>query len=462
MANKDIRIRKKNGSVWDIYYPETKASLVKTNDNGNVEDKIATINSQIRDIINNGGSGGGPDGGIHIPPIETANVRRFLRNDNTWQDVTPINIGALSVNGGTLQGDLTLDASSASAINIPASSIANWQKGLFFKNSTSTEVIGYIKGIGRNSNQMASIDIGIDNDTALSISHLDLRFNGNKVYHEGNKPIPSDIGALSESGTSQATKKLEKPVKINGVNFDGTADISIGLDGGSHEHDNYFLNTGGDITGAININYNNASMYYKNKAMIKMYDTSLADLNSISLIGLGRTLLVAGRGESQVTSNTTASTKDIYICADTNVNLVSNLQSNWSGKNMLTYTYDGKLAGLNAIQNNGTLNIYGSESGITNLKFVDVNKSICFDSNTGSFGIKKGSSWEVNFVNGTMDWGKVPYNNIINRPATFPPSIHNHDDKYCKKGDNVDGFYAGTTAPNNDDGNPNGTIYFRY
>lgn len=40
--------------------------------------------------------------GNHVPATETANSARFLRNDNTWQTVTPSNIGALPVWGGKL------------------------------------------------------------------------------------------------------------------------------------------------------------------------------------------------------------------------------------------------------------------------------------------------------------------------------------------------------------------------
>ena len=32
--------------------------------------------------------------GNHVPKTETANNARFLRNDNTWQTITPVNIGA--------------------------------------------------------------------------------------------------------------------------------------------------------------------------------------------------------------------------------------------------------------------------------------------------------------------------------------------------------------------------------
>lgn len=39
--------------------------------------------------------------GNHVPTTETANSARFLRNDNTWQTVTPANIGAAASSHGT-------------------------------------------------------------------------------------------------------------------------------------------------------------------------------------------------------------------------------------------------------------------------------------------------------------------------------------------------------------------------
>ena len=39
--------------------------------------------------------------GTHVPTPETANNAKFLRNDNTWQTVTPANIGAAASSHGT-------------------------------------------------------------------------------------------------------------------------------------------------------------------------------------------------------------------------------------------------------------------------------------------------------------------------------------------------------------------------
>jgi len=55
--------------------------------------------------------------GNHVPATQTANNKVFLRNDNTWQTITPANIGAaaashthsyLSTSGGTISGSLTV------------------------------------------------------------------------------------------------------------------------------------------------------------------------------------------------------------------------------------------------------------------------------------------------------------------------------------------------------------------
>jgi hypothetical protein len=45
--------------------------------------------------------------GNHVPAVETANNAKFLRNDNTWQTVTPANIGAAATTHKHAAGDIT-------------------------------------------------------------------------------------------------------------------------------------------------------------------------------------------------------------------------------------------------------------------------------------------------------------------------------------------------------------------
>ena len=56
--------------------------------------------------------------GTHVPTPETASTKKFLRNDNTWQDVTPANIGAAPAGFGLGEntGRIATDPNTATAI----------------------------------------------------------------------------------------------------------------------------------------------------------------------------------------------------------------------------------------------------------------------------------------------------------------------------------------------------------
>lgn len=58
--------------------------------------------------------------GNHVPTTETADNAKFLRNDNTWQTVTPANIGAVptgrKVNNKALSSDISLTAGDVGAV----------------------------------------------------------------------------------------------------------------------------------------------------------------------------------------------------------------------------------------------------------------------------------------------------------------------------------------------------------
>lgn len=59
----------------------SRAYLQNADTNKYLEGKFTELQNSIRS-------------GIHVPAPEAANNARFLRNDNTWQTVTPANIGA--------------------------------------------------------------------------------------------------------------------------------------------------------------------------------------------------------------------------------------------------------------------------------------------------------------------------------------------------------------------------------
>ena len=108
--------------------------------------------------------------GNHVPATQTADNKKFLRNDNTWQTVTPANIGAVPIDTG---GNITIHADS---------------------DASSTSEYALIKA-GHNELKIASSAGG----GTVTKGQDKLTFNGNIVYHAGRKPTLSELGAAASN-----------------------------------------------------------------------------------------------------------------------------------------------------------------------------------------------------------------------------------------------------------------------
>ena len=108
--------------------------------------------------------------GNHVPATQTADSKKFLRNDNTWQTVTPANIGAVPIDTG---GNITIHADS---------------------DASSTSEYALIKA-GHNELKVASSAGG----GTVTKGQDKLTFNGNIVYHAGRKPTLSELGAAASN-----------------------------------------------------------------------------------------------------------------------------------------------------------------------------------------------------------------------------------------------------------------------
>ena len=108
--------------------------------------------------------------GNHVPATQAADNKKFLRNDNTWQTVTPANIGAAPVSAG---GNITIHADS---------------------DASSTSEYALIKA-GHNELKVASSAGG----TTVTKGQDKLTFNGNIVYHAGRKPTLAELGAAASN-----------------------------------------------------------------------------------------------------------------------------------------------------------------------------------------------------------------------------------------------------------------------
>lgn len=115
--------------------------------------------------------------------------------------------GKLNLSGGTMTGVVTLTSGSPSAFDKSALS--------FVSSNSSTEQarIGtdVYNGLGlyakgniylRPSSSFASSTLG------LVISNTNLTYNGNAVYHTGNKPTKSDVGLGNVDNTADANKSV--------------------------------------------------------------------------------------------------------------------------------------------------------------------------------------------------------------------------------------------------------------
>lgn len=87
--------------------------------------------------------------GNHVPKTETANNTRFLRNDNTWQTVTPANIGAPSKTGAGASGtwNINITGNSASAAHANNADVA---KTLEVTDGVGAKSNGVFHWVGQN------------------------------------------------------------------------------------------------------------------------------------------------------------------------------------------------------------------------------------------------------------------------------------------------------------------------
>lgn len=151
--------------------------------------------------------------------------------------------------------------------------MATWAKGVDFKNSNNTKRIGGIGVYGTDSTiNKLYIGLGAEpwNNAGLQLTSSAINFKGNKIYHAGDKPTLSELGAAASShthnyaGSSSAGGSANSAVKLGtartltigstGKTFDGSANVSwslteIGAAAASHSH-SYLPLSGGTVSGS--------------------------------------------------------------------------------------------------------------------------------------------------------------------------------------------------------------------
>lgn len=174
--------------------------------------------------------------GNHVPTTQAANNKKFLRCDNTWQDVTPANIGAaasshthsyLPLAGGTLTGKLT----STGAIDASAITTANKQ---LLNVASNTVYVG---------NPTVALNLESVNNPKVKVGS-----SAYTLYHTGNKPTLAEIGAAASShGHNQIT--FQDTRSTNPAPKD--TDVGIGYHLKNNSADG--LNDGHTLHGVLNL-----------------------------------------------------------------------------------------------------------------------------------------------------------------------------------------------------------------
>ena len=187
--------------------------------------------------------------GNHVPTTETANNARFLRNDNTWQTLTPANIGASA-------SDHTHNYAGSSSAGGSATSVvrqlgtADSARHVWFSDgndgSTGTGKCCYHDGIKYNP-ATSNLTITKINGVAVGSSP---KFT-DTVYTHPNTVTAGTVGTSSAtSGSTLAVPYVT--YNANGhITATGTHTHTItGFAASSHTH-SYLPLSGGTLTGAV-------------------------------------------------------------------------------------------------------------------------------------------------------------------------------------------------------------------
>ena len=206
--------------------------------------------------------------GNHVPTTQTANNKVFLRNDNSWQTVTPANIGAVpttrKVNNKTLSADITLSCADVGAASEQHShSASEINSGILpierggTNAGTATEALENLGGVPKTrtvNNKALSSNISLTaSDVGASASNHSHAFStitskpttlsgygitdavpstrkvNNKALSSDISLTASDVGAATSAQGTKADSAIQG-VKVNGTLVSPDANRTVNID----------------------------------------------------------------------------------------------------------------------------------------------------------------------------------------------------------------------------------------
>lgn len=144
--------------------------------------------------------------------------------------------------------------------------MANWTRGIDFKNSSNTTRLGGI-GVYGTDNNTDSIYLGFGSEpwtnSELLITTTGLSYKGNKIYHAGDRPTASEIGAATASHTHTPAQVGLPNVKDRSFNWEWGNTTPTHIWGSKGDSIQQYVFNGEQIrafAGAAPLNHNHTSL----------------------------------------------------------------------------------------------------------------------------------------------------------------------------------------------------------
>ena len=275
-------------------------------------------------------------------------------------------------------------------VKFPNDSKVEWNRNtdyarISFKNTGDGDTDSYMQFLmGDNGNEYFKFDSvsGSTTTELLTIKSDYLRFKGNKVYHESNKPTPADIGASATGHTHTKSQVTDMPTKLseftNDAGFITQTDVDTSQ---NHTHANKsLLDT---LTQTLINNWNAAyshisdSVKHITSSERTLWNTvsnkldSTANAVSASKLATARTISLTGDVTGSTTFDGSGNVSMTAIVADDSHNhIISNVDG-------LQTALDSKLNLTGGTLDNGTsttLNIKCDDGGEATLNLMGDNQ----------------------------------------------------------------------------------------
>ena len=239
--------------------------------------------------------------------FDISNTTQFLRRDGNFATPASTDGTKLPLTGGTLSGDLTLEADGTGTVS---------SHGIVFKSKFD----------------------GTDVPRELNLnSSGGLEIHGNEIYHEGHKPTYTELGTMAYSNlTGTPTIPTNNNQLTNGAGYISSFDITTQTDG------KYLRsNANDDFSGTLNYTPDTGTILSVDGQAILQRMTA----NGAITIGHDDAVIIAGGDTSGVlNSNINNATETVFVGAEggfvayafpsNNTAWSNRKEMNWNGTNL--------------------------------------------------------------------------------------------------------------------------------